>query len=64
MFQALAKKTAIVFTHRVSLVEDISKIAVVDKGSVAEVGSHDDLMAAEGIYCRLVENQRNLKEQF
>lgn len=63
MFQALAGKTTIFIAQRLSLVENVSRIFVVDEGKVAEVGTHDDLMAAEGIYCRLVKSQRNLKDR-
>ena len=35
---------------------------VLDKGKVAEVGTHDELVAKEGIYCKLVQMQSELSK--
>lgn len=46
--------TCIVVAHRLSTVRDADEIIVLDAGRVAERGSHDALMAADGAYRRLM----------
>lgn len=46
-------KTLIVVAHRLSTIQDADQIVVMDKGSVAERGTHEALVAANGIYARL-----------
>jgi NHLM bacteriocin system ABC transporter peptidase/ATP-binding protein len=46
--------TRIIVAHRVSTVRDADEIVVLDQGSIAERGTHDTLMAAQGLYSRLV----------
>ncbi|MEM8859535.1 MAG: ABC transporter ATP-binding protein [Chloroflexota bacterium] len=48
-----AGKTLIVVAHRLSTIKDAHQIVVIDKGAVAEIGKHDDLVAAGGIYAGL-----------
>ena len=40
--------------HRLSTIRNADKIAVIDKGHVKELGSHDELLALNGIYAELV----------
>ena len=55
----LAKKgkTIIVIAHRLSTVKTADRIVVIDKGEVAESGTHVDLLKAGGIYTRLWQGQ-------
>ena len=46
-------RTTIVIAHRLSTIEKVDRIVVLDKGEVAEVGTHLELLARGGIYSRL-----------
>jgi len=50
-------RTTIVIAHRLSTVRDADRVLVVDEGVIAQAGSHDALVAVDGIYRKLVERQ-------
>jgi ATP-binding cassette subfamily B protein len=54
---ALRGRTSIVIAHRLSTVREADQIVVVDGGRVVERGTHDDLLAAGGLYADLYETQ-------
>ena len=53
----MAGRTCIVIAHRLSTIRDADSIVVLEKGSVAEIGSHDELMARRGLYFHLSSQQ-------
>lgn len=55
--QILKGRIGIVISHRFSTVRIADRIAVIDDGKVAELGSHEDLLRANGRYARLFELQ-------
>jgi ATP-binding cassette subfamily B protein len=46
-------RTLIIIAHRLSTVRDADKIVVLDQGSIAQIGSHDELLEEGGLYQRL-----------
>ena len=53
-------KTVVVVAHRLSTVKNAHQIIVIEKGSIIEVGTHEDLTAKQGAYYNLVKNQLEL----
>lgn len=51
-------RTTIVIAHRLSTIVNADKICVLHDGEIAETGTHDELIAAGGIYKRLVDMQQ------
>jgi ABC-type multidrug transport system fused ATPase/permease subunit len=52
-----SNRTSIVIAHRLSTVQRADTIYVIDKGRIAESGSHQELLAHNGLYRRLFELQ-------
>ena len=53
-------KTIIVIAHRLSTIKDADRIVVIDKGEVAECGTHSELIAQNGVFQRLWHAQNNV----
>jgi ATP-binding cassette subfamily B protein len=46
-------RTALVVAHRLSTIQDVDRIYVLEKGKLVETGSHEELLASAGLYQRL-----------
>ncbi|HAA79793.1 MAG: hypothetical protein ABR66_04735 [Microbacteriaceae bacterium BACL25 MAG-120322-bin65] len=60
---ATANRTTIAIAHRLSTVINADFILVLDKGTIVERGTHEELLAAEGAYSRLVHSQNMIHDQ-
>ncbi len=54
----LKGRTSLVIAHRLSTIQGADRIVVVDQGRIVETGTHQQLMAREGLYRRLIEMQQ------
>ena len=53
-------RTVVIVAHRLSTVKNAERIIVIDKGRVAETGTHESLTRQKGMYYQLVKNQLEL----
>jgi ATP-binding cassette subfamily B protein len=56
-------RTSIIISHRVSSAKLADKIIVLSDGEIVEEGTHESLLAQEGIYFELFEKQGQLDEE-
>ena len=55
--------TVIIISHRITTLSHCDKIIVLDKGSIAEMGTHDQLKDAGGVYSLIYQSQTGLGEE-
>jgi ATP-binding cassette, subfamily B, multidrug efflux pump len=63
LHQYLQNKTAIIITHRIFSLFDFDKIVVLEEGKIVETGTHRQLLALNGYYTYLYEQQQQEKEE-
>jgi ABC-type multidrug transport system fused ATPase/permease subunit len=57
IYKLMENRTSLVIAHRLSTIKRADKIIVIQAGTIAEQGTHEELMNANGVYKKLVEMQ-------
>jgi ABC-type multidrug transport system fused ATPase/permease subunit len=57
----MSGRTAVLISHRVAAIKDADQILVLDRGKLVERGTHDELVAAEGVYSELYRTQLDVE---
>jgi ATP-binding cassette subfamily B protein len=55
-------RTTFAIAHRLSTLRNATRLIVLDKGEIAEMGTHAELMEKKGVFCKLVETQSQINE--
>ncbi len=57
MIRLMQGRTSLIIAHRLSTIRDADQIVVMDQGSIAETGTHEELLAKGGRYYELYQSQ-------
>ncbi|HSL42512.1 MAG TPA: thiol reductant ABC exporter subunit CydD [Anaerolineales bacterium] len=60
LFQTMREKTSLLITHRLIGLENVDEILVMDAGQIVERGTHQELLARQGLYYRLWDLQNRI----
>ena len=55
-------RTTVAIAHRLATLRNADRLVVIEDGKIAEIGTHDELIRAEGIYAGLVRTQTRINE--
>jgi ATP-binding cassette subfamily B protein len=55
-------RTTFAIAHRLSTLRNASRLIVLEKGEIVEIGTHSELMEKKGEFCKLVETQSAINE--
>jgi ATP-binding cassette subfamily B protein len=55
-------RTTFAIAHRLSTLRNASRLIVLEKGQIAEIGTHEELMEKQGVFYKLVETQSAINE--
>ncbi len=58
----ISGRTTFAIAHRLSTLRNATKLIVLEKGEIAEMGTHAELMRNDGVFCKLVETQSAINE--
>ncbi len=61
--ESMGKSTVILISHRITTLMQADCIMVLDKGRVAEMGTHEELLKKNGIYSKIYDIQMNLDDE-
>jgi ATP-binding cassette subfamily B protein len=61
--ELLSGRTSLVIAHRLSTIRNADQVLVIDDGRIIERGTHDELLAAGGLYADLYNSQFRLEER-
>ena len=53
----MKNRTSVVIAHRLSTIQNADSIIVMQKGTIVEQGTHDELLSKKGVYHNLVQMQ-------
>jgi len=57
LYSLMEGKTVLAIAHRLSTIAALDRLIVLDQGKIAEQGSHDELLATDGLYASLWKRQ-------
>ena len=61
--ESMGKSTVILISHRITTLMQADCIMVLDKGKIAEMGTHEELLRQKGIYSQIYDIQMNLDDE-
>jgi ATP-binding cassette subfamily B protein len=62
LYRLIQGRTTFAIAHRLSTLKHANRLLIIEKGELAEMGSHDELIAQDGIYARLCHMQTELSK--